>query len=201
MKKQALQLLQWLDQVATDSAIGDFGLRIAHAIAQNARLHCLPGTTIAGVNLGLGGWLVIGNPSISYTDLAKECRATKGGVRKAVKALEASQHILCAPASSPKVPTEYTLILHPRNRERPKDDQEHAELKRLSDVYDLVADAAAPAKHRQRRYRLGVGADKPGKPFTTPEEIEGRMSSTRRAALRDARLRDRLRNGGDGSDR
>jgi hypothetical protein len=55
---------------------------------------------------------------------------------------------------------------------------------------------AAPAK--KRRYRLSADADTGGRPqnarlFTTPKDIDARMTPTRRAALREARLREKRR--------
>lgn len=189
MKAALLKLLDWLDQVASDPAVGDFAFRVAHAIAQNSRLTvAMHADMRLGVKDGIGSFLTVGQPCISYSALMDQCRASKGGVRKAIKTLEAGGHVAITPAVSRLRPAEYILVLLPRNRAKPHEGSDESEVRRLHDSYELISSMAAKPGTRYRRFRLKGVTD------VIPSEYHGRdtMSATRRAAWREARLRERM---------
>lgn len=58
-----------LVSLETYPAVNDFAFRIAHGIAQNARLDYQAVTAVLGNKEGTGGYLIVGEPSISYSAL------------------------------------------------------------------------------------------------------------------------------------
>jgi len=86
--------LVWLAQVADDKCITHFTLRVALSIAQH---------TDAGR----------GSTCLSYQDLARDCRATKTGVRNAVKTLVERRHLEEPERGSRTRPAVYRMDLHP----------------------------------------------------------------------------------------
>lgn len=228
MKKntQFFQLLAWIDQVAADPEIGDFALRVGLALVGNARLSLWGEHARVIADRHAGALPVAGEASVGYAALMAECRASKDGVRKAVKALAARGHIDIAPGTAVRSAT-YALVLLPRDRPRAEaiEGIEPVHERRLHDAYRAVTIAAAmpatkPPSMRARSVLTGTPqpcatqhTPKALTPAPGPSRAERRrqrqeagerwdanMSPTRRAAMHEAELRARRNQPDSGED-
>lgn len=160
----------WLEQVARDRKVTDFGLRVALMIA--IRSDASTGCTCA-----------------SLTEFAALCAGTRGGIRKAVAALVVRRHLTRPTPGTRRRPAMYTMDVHAlrhhdgargRVRVEPADGVTGVYLTGRNGVTDV-----SPSESRSD-----------GKmPSVDSLSQRYRISSTRRAALLEAETRDRRSRG------